>query len=230
MITRALILAAGKGISVGDDAGAQLPDHRRGAARCSSGRWGCSRAVGVQKIGITVGYGGAAVRRHVAGSTALSAATQAAHHLLREPGLGRAERAVGAGGAGLRDRADAAGDGRSDRGARRWCASWRALAGGGRPHRALRRPRSGARVRHRRRDEGEAGAAIASPRSARGSPRYDAVSAGLFVMAPSLLEALAQRCREPSLTEGVAAAARARAGRRARRRRASSGRTSTRPR
>jgi hypothetical protein len=45
---------------------------------------------------------------------------------------------------------------------------------------------------------------------------YDAVSTSLFAMSPTLLEAL-DALDQPSLTEGVAEAARRRAGRRARR-------------
>ena len=66
MITRALILAAGKGVSIGED----------GVPNCLATLGGRSllertllllEATGVQKIGVVVGYAGAAIRRHVAG-------------------------------------------------------------------------------------------------------------------------------------------------------------------
>jgi choline kinase len=65
VITRALILAAGKGVAIGD------PDTPNCLAPVG-GRALLDRtlalldAVGIQKIGIVVGYGGAAIRRHVA--------------------------------------------------------------------------------------------------------------------------------------------------------------------
>lgn len=70
MITRALILAAGRGIKVGDHAG----------PNCLATVGGCTLiertlalldAVGVQKIAITVGWQGAELRRQVAASTRL---------------------------------------------------------------------------------------------------------------------------------------------------------------
>jgi 2-aminoethylphosphonate-pyruvate transaminase len=75
MITRALILAAGKGIPIGED----------GVPNCLGAVGGPSLlertlalldAVGIQKIAITVGYSGAAIRRHLARSTRLPAALQ----------------------------------------------------------------------------------------------------------------------------------------------------------
>ena len=92
------------------------------AAACSSGRWSCSRRSASRRSASPSAIaappsGGTSPRRRAVGGGA-----QAAHHVLRERRVGRAQRAVGAGGARVRHRADAAGDGRSDRGARRWCA------------------------------------------------------------------------------------------------------------
>src|SRR5262252_6293190 len=68
MITRALILAAGRGLPIGDDG---LPNCLAavGGPSLLERTLGLLDAVGIQKIAITVGYGGAAIRRHVALST-----------------------------------------------------------------------------------------------------------------------------------------------------------------
>jgi 2-aminoethylphosphonate-pyruvate transaminase len=75
LITRALILAAGTGVSIGED----------GAANCLTQVGGASLlertltlllGIGIQRIGIAIGYDGAAVRRHVATSTRLPAAAK----------------------------------------------------------------------------------------------------------------------------------------------------------
>ena len=73
MITRALILAAGRGISIGADG---VPNCLAsvGGPSLLERTLGLLEAVGIQKIGLTVGYDGAAIRRHVAGSARLGAA------------------------------------------------------------------------------------------------------------------------------------------------------------
>ena len=69
MIARALILAAGKGVSIGGDA--ELPNCLTTVGRCSvlERTLELLEDLGVERIGITVGFAGAAVRRHVAAST-----------------------------------------------------------------------------------------------------------------------------------------------------------------
>src|SRR6478609_5818097 len=75
MIARALLLAAGKGMSVSDP---ETPNCLTQVGRCTllERTLGLMESLGVQKIGIVVGFNGAAVRRHVSGSTVLSAATK----------------------------------------------------------------------------------------------------------------------------------------------------------
>src|SRR5262249_51671990 len=75
MIARALILAAGKAISIGDPA---LPNCLTAVGRCSvlERTLALLESMGVARIGITIGFAGAAVRKHVAASTVLSAATK----------------------------------------------------------------------------------------------------------------------------------------------------------
>jgi len=75
MIARALILAAGKGISIGSP---DAPNCLTTVGRCSviERTLELLEQMGVARIGITVGFAGAAVRRHVAASSVLSAATK----------------------------------------------------------------------------------------------------------------------------------------------------------
>ncbi len=65
MITRALILAAGKGVNIGDP---DLPNCLTpvGGRPLLDRTLALLDAVGIQKIGIVVGYAGAAIRRHLA--------------------------------------------------------------------------------------------------------------------------------------------------------------------
>ena len=74
MVARALILAAGKGVSIGGDA--ELSNCLTTVGRCSviERTLELLEDLGVARIGITVGFAGGAVRRHVAASTVLSAA------------------------------------------------------------------------------------------------------------------------------------------------------------
>jgi 2-aminoethylphosphonate-pyruvate transaminase len=75
MITRALILAAGKGVSIGDDG---VPNclAQVGGASLLERTMSLLLGIGIQRIAITIGYGAAAVRHHVAGSTRLPAAAK----------------------------------------------------------------------------------------------------------------------------------------------------------
>jgi 2-aminoethylphosphonate-pyruvate transaminase len=196
VITRALILAAGRGVPIGDD----------GAPNCLAtvgGRTLLDRtlavldAVGIQKIGIVVGYASAALRRHVAdsgrrvtffenaawdGPNGLS--VLAARAFVTERTLLVMSDQIAAPAL-----------------VREMCA----LPAAGGPT-VLAVDRDLARVfdiddaTKVRLDRGRV-TAIGKPLA-----QYEAVSAGLFVMAPSLLGAL-ERLPRPSLTEGVAAAA-----------------------
>src|SRR5678816_3751409 len=76
MVARALILAAGKGASIGGDA--ELSNCLTTVGRCSviERTLELLEDLGVARIGITVGFAGAAVRKHIAASTVLSAATK----------------------------------------------------------------------------------------------------------------------------------------------------------
>jgi len=76
MVARALILAAGKGVSIGGDA--ELSNCLTTVGRCSVIERSLEllEDLGVARIGITIGFSGAAVRRHIAESTVVSAATK----------------------------------------------------------------------------------------------------------------------------------------------------------
>ena len=73
MITRALILAAGKGTKVGDHAG---PNCLATVGRCTliERTLQVLESVGVQKVAIVVGHEGALLRAHVAASSVVRAA------------------------------------------------------------------------------------------------------------------------------------------------------------
>jgi choline kinase len=77
MVARALILAAGKGVSIAD---AEVPNCLATVGRCSvlERTLELLEDMGVGRIGITIGFEGAAVRRHVASSPVLSAAISGA--------------------------------------------------------------------------------------------------------------------------------------------------------
>ncbi|HEY2900984.1 MAG TPA: aminotransferase class V-fold PLP-dependent enzyme [Polyangia bacterium] len=211
MITRALILAAGKGSKVGTHAG---PNCLATVGRTTllERTLGLLASVGVQSIGIVVGWEGAAVRAHVAASTRLSPAqksgitffenphwekpnglsVQAARPFIvaggdqrlllvmadqiAAPALVRELGALPAGGVGAGDRTVVCVD--------------RDLARVFDIDDATKVRLSGAEVV-------EIGKSLQT---------YQAVSAGLFVMSPTLLAAL-DSLPEPSLTEGVQVAA-----------------------
>jgi len=69
MVSRALILAAGRGVSIGGDA--ELSNCLTTVGRCSVIERSLEllEDLGVAKIGITVGFAGEAVRRHIAAWT-----------------------------------------------------------------------------------------------------------------------------------------------------------------
>src|SRR5262245_25799195 len=73
MITRALILAAGKGLKVGDHAG---PNCLATLGRCTliERTLQVLESLGIQKVGIVVGYEGALLRKHVAASSVVPGA------------------------------------------------------------------------------------------------------------------------------------------------------------
>ena len=203
MITRALILAAGKGIPIGEE----------GVPNCLAPVGGQSLlertlllldAIGIQKIGITVGHGGAAVRRHVARSARLAPPLQRRITFYENPAWdGPNGLSVLAARALVTERTLLV---MADQIAapalvRELCAL---PAAAGPTVLAIDRdlPRvfdidDATKVKL-------AGAQVAD--IGKGLETCDAISAGLFVMAPSLCEVL-ERLPRPSLTEGVAAAA-----------------------
>jgi 2-aminoethylphosphonate-pyruvate transaminase len=203
VIGRALILAAGKGISIGDP---KLPNCLTTVGRCTllERTLGLLESLGVGRIGITVGFEGAAVRAFVASSGALAAATRrrviffdnerwqgpnglsvlAARPFITERTLLVMADQIAAP-ALVRELASLPPSG--DRTA---LAVDRDLSRVFDIDDATKVKLGGDRV-----DE-----------IGKGLTSYDAVSAGLFVMSPSLADVLAG-LHDPSLTEGVAAAA-----------------------
>ena len=205
MITRALILAAGKGLPIAEE----------GVPNCLASVGGPSLlertltlldAVGIQRIGVTLGYGGAAIRRHLARSTRLGPALQRRVTFFENPEWdGPNGLSVLAARAFVTERTLLV---MADQIAapallRELCA----LPAAAGPT-VLAVDRDLPRVFD---IDDATKVKLAGDRVAdigKGLEAYDAVSAGLFVAAPSLCQALAELPR-PSLTEGVAAAARA---------------------
>ena len=204
MINRALILAAGKGVSIGEDG---VPNCLAtvGGPSLIERTLGLLEAVGIQKIGLTVGYDGAAIRRHVAASARLGATLKRRIVFFENPEWdGPNGLSVLAARAFITERTLLL---MADQIAapallRELCALPAA---------------SGPTVLAVDRDlprvfdiDDATKAKLTGDRVAdigKGLEVYDAVSAGLFVMAPSLCAVL-ERLPRPSLTEGVAAAAR----------------------
>jgi 2-aminoethylphosphonate-pyruvate transaminase len=203
MITRALILAAGKGTRVGDHAG---PNCLATVGRCTliERTLQVLESVGVQKVGIVVGHEGDLLRKHVAASSVVRAAFKrditffdnaqfekpnglsvlAARAFVTERTLLVMADQIAAPGL-VRELValPAAGD-------RTVLCVDRDLARVFDIDDATKVQLSGDRV----------------VRIAKGLRAYQATSAGLFVMSPSLVEAL-DGLPAPSLTEGVQAAA-----------------------
>jgi 2-aminoethylphosphonate-pyruvate transaminase len=203
MIARALVLAAGKGVSIADPA---VPNCLTSVGRCTliERTVGLLDTLGVQKIGVVVGFEGAAVRRHIASSTALSAATKRKVTFFENPDWqGPNGLSVLAARSFLTERtllvmADQIA-------APALVREVGGLAGGG-DRTVLCVDRDLARVFD---IDDATKVKLAGDRVTdigKGLTAYDAVSAGLFVMSPSLVDALAS-LPSPSLTEGVAAAA-----------------------
>ena len=205
MITRALILAAGKGIKVGDHAG---PNCLATVGRCTliERTLQLLESVGVQKVAIVAGYEGALLRRHVAGSTIVSAACKRAVTWFDNPAFERP-------------------NGLSVLAARAFVTERTLLvmadqiAAPGLVRELVAAPAAGDRTllcvdRDLARvfDIDDAtkvqlsGDRVATIGKGLRTGSYQATSAGLFVMSPSLVAAL-EGLPEPSLTEGVQAAA-----------------------
>ena len=166
MIARALILAAGKGISIGGDAG--VPNCLTTVGRCNllERTLGLLESLGVGRIGISVGFEGAAIRQLVASSASLAAATK------RRVTFFENDRWQGPNGLSVL----AARQFVTERtlllmadqiAAPALVRELASLPPPGDRTRAGHRPRSVARVRHRRRHQGEAGRRSRRPRSAR---------------------------------------------------------------
>lgn len=203
MITRALILAAGKGIKVGDHVGPNC-------LATLGGRTLIERTlevlagVGIQKVGIVVGHEAAAVRKHVAGSASISAATKKNITWFENAAFERP-------------------NGLSVLAARAFVTERTLLvmadqiAAPGLVRELVAGPAAGERTvlcvdRDLARvfDIDDATKVQLSGdrvvQIGKGLRSYQATSAGLFVMSPTLIEAL-DGLSEPSLTEGVQAAA-----------------------
>jgi 2-aminoethylphosphonate-pyruvate transaminase len=203
MITRALILAAGKGIPIGEEG---VPNCLAsvGGSSLLERTLGLLDAIGIQKIGLTVGYNGGAIRRHLAASVRLGAALKRRIVFFENAEWdGPNGLSVLAARAFVTERTLLV---MADQIAapallRELCAL---PAAAGPTVLAVDRdlPRvfdidDATKVKLTGEGVTEIG---------KGLELYDAVSAGLFVMAPSLCGAL-ERLPRPSLTEGVAAAA-----------------------
>jgi 2-aminoethylphosphonate-pyruvate transaminase len=205
MITRALILAAGKGIKVGDHAG---PNCLATVGRCTliERTLQVLESVGIQKVGIVVGYEGGLVRKQVAASSVVPgvfkrAVTFFENELFERP------------------------NGLSVLAARSFVTERTLLlmadqiAAPGLVRELVSAPAAGDRtilcvdrdlarvfdIDDATKVQLSGDAVVAIGKGLRAGA-YQATSAGLFVMSPSLVEAL-EGLPEPSLTEGVQAAA-----------------------
>jgi 2-aminoethylphosphonate-pyruvate transaminase len=203
MITRALILAAGRGIRIGDHAG---PNCLTTVGRCTliERTLQLLDSIGVQKVAITVGWKGAELRHGIAASTELRAGLKRELAVFENPHWEKPN--------GLSVLAA-----RSFVTERTLLVMADQIAAPG----LLRELVATAAVGDRTllcvdRDLGRVfdiddatKVGLAGDRVLRigkGLREYQAVSAGLFVMSPSLIEAL-DSLPEPSLTQGVQVAA-----------------------
>jgi 2-aminoethylphosphonate-pyruvate transaminase len=208
MVARALVLAAGQGVSLGGDA--ELSNCLTTVGRCSviERTLELLEDLGVARIGITVGFAADAVRRHIAASTVLSAALKrrvtffdnpdwqgpnglsvlAARSFVTERTLLLMADQIAAPGLVREIASHAAPGDRTVLGVDRDLSRVFDIDD------ATKVKLAGDRVT-------EIGKQLTS---------YDAVSAGLFVISPSLVDVLAAmdgRGERPSLTQGVAVAA-----------------------
>jgi 2-aminoethylphosphonate-pyruvate transaminase len=209
MITRALILAAGRGVAIGN---AAEPNCLTPVGGLTLIQRTLERLVGagIQRIGIVVGYGGAALRQHLAGSPRVTAATRGRLAFFENPDWdGPNGLSVLAARSFVAERTLLV---MSDQIAapallRELCALSAA-----RGPTVLAVDLDLARVF----DIDDATKVKLTPTASASRvtdigktlAEYDGISAGLFVMSPSLVDTLAALPR-PSLTDGVAAAARA---------------------
>jgi 2-aminoethylphosphonate-pyruvate transaminase len=204
MITRALILAAGTGVSIGEDG---VPNclAQVGSASLLERTITLLLGVGIQQLAVTVGYGGAAVRRHVATSTRLPSGAKRRVTFFENPDWqGPNGMSVLSAQSFVTERTLLV---MSDQiAAPALLRELGALPAASGPT-VLAVDRDLPRVF----DIDDATkvrlAADHVTDIGKGLRAYDAVGTGLYVMAPSLCETLARLSR-PSLTEGVAAAAR----------------------
>jgi 2-aminoethylphosphonate-pyruvate transaminase len=205
MITRALILAAGKGTRVGDNAG---PNCLATVGRCTliERTLQVLESVGIQKVGIVVGYEGALVRKHVAASSVIPAALKRAVTFFENE---RFEQPNGLSVLAARSFVTE----------RTLLVMADQIAAPGLVRELVAAPAAADRTilcvdRDLARvfDIDDAtkvqlsGEAVVQIGKGLRAGAYQATSAGLFVMSPSLVEAL-EGLPEPSLTEGVQAAA-----------------------
>src|SRR5436190_21808075 len=205
MITRALILAAGKGIKVGDHAGPNCLA-TVGDVTLIERTLQVLDSVGIQKVGIVVGYEGERLRKHVTTSPRVPGAMKRAISFFENPAFERP-------------------NGLSVLAARPFVTERTLLvmadqiAAPGLVRELVAAPAAGDRsVLCVDRDLARVFYIDDATKIELGGDRvvrigkglrpgtYQAVSAGLFVMSPTLVEALAA-LPEPSLTEGVQAAA-----------------------
>ncbi|HVZ71275.1 MAG TPA: aminotransferase class V-fold PLP-dependent enzyme [Polyangia bacterium] len=205
MITRALLLAAGRGTVPGDHVGPNCLAVVGGRSLLERTLAGLD-ALGVQKVGVVVGHEAAAVRAHVAGSMVLRPALKRAVTFFENPAWERP-------------------NGLSVLAARAFVTERTLLvmadqiAAPGLVRELVAMPASGDRTllcvdrdlpRVFDLDDATkvelAGDRVARIGKGLREGTYQAVSAGLFVMSPSLVDVLAG-LPEPSLTAGVQAAA-----------------------
>src|SRR5262249_55601273 len=200
---RALILAAGKGHSIGDP---ELPNCLATVGQCSvlERTLGLLESMGIARIGITVGFAGTALRRHVAASTVLSAATKRRITFFENPDWeGPNGLSVLAAPAFVTERTlllmadQIAAPALVREIASHAVPGDRSVLGVDRDLSRVFDIDDATKVKLTGDRVAEIGKQLGS---------YEAVSAGLFVIAPALVDVLASLDR-PSLTEGVAAAA-----------------------
>jgi 2-aminoethylphosphonate-pyruvate transaminase len=205
MITRALILAAGKGLKVGEHAG---PNCLATLGRCTliERTLEMLEGMGIQKVGIVIGHEGALLRKHVAASTVVPGAFKRNITFFENEQFSKP-------------------NGLSVLAARAFVTERTLLvmadqiAAPGLVRELIGTPATGDRTilcvdRDLARvfdvDDATkvqlAGDRVAQIGKGLRSGAYQAVSAGLFVMSPTLIDALAG-LPEPSLTQGVQAAA-----------------------